>query len=111
MYFGSLTTPLLSYYRLFFSCHHIHLLIDSIISVEITDEIWKLHHTRRCKKKRKKCHNSKEDPGIIFALAIKWDSAPPAFALSKLLPLENDGSPSHHHPTMSHGCSKSQHIH
>lgn len=64
MYFGSMTTPFAELLPPFFSPHHhIHLLIDSIISVEITvsDEIWKLHHTCRCKKKceeKKERHNS-----------------------------------------------------
>lgn len=81
MYFGSLTTPFAELLQPFFSPphHRIHLLIDSIISVEITvsDEIWKLHHTCRCergkkreegrkKKKKKECHNSREDLGIIL---------------------------------------------
>lgn len=57
-------------------CHHIHLLIDKIISVEITvsDEIWKLHHTCRWRKKKggggrrrkKRSYNSKKDQGIIL---------------------------------------------
>ena len=74
MYFGSLTTPFAELLQPFFSPthHRIHLLIDSIISVEITvsDEIWKLHHTCRCerggkkgrkgerRKKKNECHNS-----------------------------------------------------
>lgn len=55
MYFGSLTTPFAELLPLFPPCAHIHLLIDSVISVKITasDEIWKLHHTCHCKKKRK----------------------------------------------------------
>lgn len=56
MYFGSLTTPFCRVITSFPppSCHHIHLLIDRIISVEITvsDEIWKLHHTCRWRKKK-----------------------------------------------------------
>lgn len=60
MYFGSLTTPFAELLPLFPPRAHIHLLIDSIISVEITvsDEIWKLHHT--CHRKKKKREREKE---------------------------------------------------
>lgn len=56
-------------------------------------------------------HNSKEDPGFILLWSLNEILPLSAFPLSKLLPLENDGSPSQHHPTMSHESSKSQHVH